>query len=470
LPTAYTPSDFPLAKLTQKFLDSLRETNGRIEDIYPLTSMQEDMLFQTLRARGKAVYFEQLSFAVEGLKPEIFRLAWQQVADKYPPLRSRFAWEGVERPVQIVDSHVEIKLEHEDWVHLEEAKHSGQLEDFLLRDRTRGFDLKQSPSMRLTLIHKQHSDSVVWSFHHILLDGWSGPILMQEVFTRYCALCRGEQPPSEASADYTQYIRWLQRQNTAEMEQFWRARLANFPGATELGLENADEHSSRVDVGREAVQFSDDTVQTLEIFVRSQQLTLNTLIQGMWSVLLSGYSGKQEVVFGAWGSGRSAEVSEIEKIVGALITTLPVRIQIDEEAGLASWLQKIQEQQFQQRQYEHVDLLKLMEWSGVARELLLFKSVLVFENYPMATSVDGQIAESGLRIFDVQAREQTHYPVTIRVMPRNNLMILMEYDPGIYTAENARQILTGFQKLLQTVAVNPAQRIKDLLPIVRIGK
>jgi len=466
---SHTPSDFPSVNVSQEFLDSLSELGGEIENIYPLVSMQEDMLLQTVKAPHTGVYFEQLSFAVEGLRPEMFERAWQRVMDRHAALRSRFAWMSLDHPVQIVQRRAEINLERQDWNSLQDADPTALLDEFLLRDRARGFDLTQAPLMRLTLIRSRRNDWIVWSFHHIILDGWSGAILMQEVFSSYRALCDGSEPDLGRAADYEAYIGWRQRQSQDKPEQFWRAQLKGFHGPSALRVQDLNEMHPSVDIGRETVQFSDDEVRVLESFARQRQLTLNTVVQGMWSILLSAYTGNPEVMFGAWGSGRSADVLDIEKIVGALINTLPVRVRVDSEAELVAWLKTIQEQQLEQRQHEHINLLKLLAWSEVPGEPLLFNTVLVFENYPVSASLGGQITESGLRIFDVLAREQTHYPIAIRVMPRNNLALLIEYDRCLYTKEMAWRILLDLQRLLQAVAGNPKHRIKNLLPLLRAG-
>ena len=464
----YTPSDFPMVQLSQQFLDSLPQANREIESIFPLVSMQEDMLVQTLKAPDTGVYFEQLVFRVKGLRPEEFRLAWQRVVDRHACLRALYAWESLERPVQIVRQHAEIGLEREDW---KEADNAGEdlLNEFLLRDRARGFDLTRPPLMRLTHIHSEQADWIVWSFHHILLDGWSGPILMQEVFNSYQAICQGHEPQLPHPADYEAYVRWRRGQNQEELENFWRVQLQDFPRPAPLGVETRRETGSPTDIGRETVQFSHDVVKTLESFARERQLTLNTVVQGMWSLLLCAYTGDPEVVFGAWGSGRSADVAEIERIVGALINTLPVRVRVDEDVDLIACLKKIQDQQLEQRQYEHVDLNQLAEWSGTPRGSRMFHTILVFENYPVAASLGNDITESGMQIFDVKAREQTHYPIAVRIMPRDNLTLLLEYDQKLYGKQTATQILANFQQLLTTIAAKPNCRTKDLLGLVRPG-
>lgn len=459
----YTPSDFPFVNISQDFLDALPEANGGIENIYPLVSMQEDMLLQSVQSPEQAVYFEQLVFGVKGLRPEIFQRAWQRVVDRHAALRARFAWNGLTRPVQIVRHHVEIELEHEDWREAENGNATDFMDRFLLRDRTRGFDLAKPPLMRLTLIRGGPGDWMVWSFHHILLDGWSGPVLMQEVFSCYQAFCQGKEPQLENPADYGDYIRWRQRQKKKEVERFWRDRLKDFPAAIGLSLEKRDKTRDTIDVGREKVQFSGEVINALERFARENQLTLNTVVQGAWALLLFAFTGNREATFGAWGSGRSANLAQIEKIVGALINTLPVCARVDERQDLVAWLRQIQEQQVEQRQHEAVDLTSLATWSGLPSGSPMFHTVLVFENYPVSASLGNQMNESGVQIFDVQAREQTHYPITVRVMPRDNLTLLLEYNPARYTRQAARQILAHFHQLLTRIAVSPNCQMNDLV-------
>ncbi|HLF28784.1 MAG TPA: amino acid adenylation domain-containing protein, partial [Anaerolineae bacterium] len=405
----YTPSDFPIMKFNQLELDELFPVLGKgVEDIYPLTPMQEGMLFHCLVAPESGMYFERLSCTVRGeLNPAAFEQAWQQAIARHTILRTAFQWEHRAEPFQVVYRQVRFPIEWHDWRELSAAEQAERLAAYLEADQKLGFDLARPPLLRLAFMRlSENTYQLVWSHHHLLLDGWSMPMLLKEVFGFYAAFCQGRSLRLEAPRPYRDYIAWLQQQDQTAAEAFWRKALHGFTAPTALTIDRTARSAVLEGEGEYAGQglrLSAETTAALQRFSRQQQVTLNTMVQGAWALLLSRYSGEEDVVFGVTVSGRPAELAGIENILGMFINTLPLRVRTPPEGRLLTWLKALQAQQVELRQYEYSPLVKVQGWSDVARGRPLFESLVVFENYPVdSTQREGG---QGLELSNVQIVE-----------------------------------------------------------------
>ena len=329
---------------------------NNIEDIYPLTPMQKGMLFHTLSAPESGVYFQQLVYTLHGdFDVSAFIRAWQRVVERHPILRTLFLWEQRDQPLQVVRRRVKLPWVQHDWRGLSPAEQQERLEVFLDADRDRGFELSRAPLMRLSLI--QVAEDVyhfIWSRHHLLLDMWSGSLVREEVFAFYQAFQRGEVLHLEPARPYRDYITWLRRQDLSRAEVFWRQRLKGFTAPTVLGVDRAPGGLSAQEItyGKQQLRLSRAATATLQSLAREQRLTLNTLVQGAWALLLSRYSGEEDVAFGATVSGRPPDLAGVESMVGLFINTLPVRVQVAADDSLLPWLNRLQSQMVELRQYE----------------------------------------------------------------------------------------------------------------------
>jgi amino acid adenylation domain-containing protein/non-ribosomal peptide synthase protein (TIGR01720 family) len=430
----YTPSDFPLAKLAQHQLDRWFPGRRHIEDIYPLSPMQQGLLFHTLYQPGSGVYLEQMSCTLEGdLDLAAFQKAWNKVMERHAILRTSFLWEGLDEPLQIVHKHVTLPLTFEDWTSIPKADRP-DLNRILHADRKRDFDMGTAPLMRISIIRldsKRHF--IIWAFHHALQDGWSGPILFQEVFVCYEAFRTGKTPQLARTRPYRDYIAWLARQDRSAIERYWRKELAGFTAPTPLGLDLPDsEPASGV------LEFTLTEAQTtlLTEQLRRSQLTLNTLMQGAWALLLRRYSGNDEVVFGLTVSGRPPELEGMENTVGLFINTLPVRVRVNPEGTVRDWLQQLQLSQSEARQYDHTPLTDVQQWSDVPRGTPLFQSIIGLQNYGSRNTQTDRKSNNPFR--DVVVHEKTNYPINLLVMPRAQLTLHFTHDERVSHAVIAR--------------------------------
>jgi amino acid adenylation domain-containing protein/non-ribosomal peptide synthase protein (TIGR01720 family) len=435
-----------------------------IEDLYELSPMQQGMLFHSLAAPESGVYVEYMSCTVQGkLNIPAFKRAWQQVMDRHPVWRTSFYWEGFDKPLQVVNQYVNLPWEQFDWRVLPPVEQQKQLEAFLHAERKRGFELSEAPLMRLVLI--QMGEDVyefIWSHHHLLLDGWSLSLVLKEVFAFYEAFCQGQDLQLKRSRPYRDYIAWLQEQDLAEAEAFWRQALSGLSAPTPLSVDRAlgSLFSEVESYDEQEIQLSVEATASLQSLARRHQLTVSTLVQGAWAILLSRYSGQEDVVFGATVSGRPADLAGVESMVGLFINTLPIRVQASPEAFLLDWLKQLQAQQVELRQYEYSSLVQVQGWSDVPRGLPLFDSIVVFENYPVNASLGSP--EGRLEFLNVRGVERTNYPLTLVALPGTQLSLQLSYDCRSFDAATITRMLRHLQTLLEGIVANPGQRLKNL--------
>ncbi|HEX6289370.1 MAG TPA: amino acid adenylation domain-containing protein, partial [Herpetosiphonaceae bacterium] len=459
----YTPSDFPLARLDQPTLDRLVGHDRQIEDIYPLSPMQQGMLFHSVYASGTGVYVEQVAFRLEGaLDLAALQRAWATLVERHAVFRTGFVWQGVSTPLQIVRQQVDVPWQIEDWQPLSPDRQAERRDTYLQADRRRGFALLPAPLLRLALFQVgPTSYEFVWSQHHLLLDGWSLPLVFSEIFTAYEQLIRGQEPQLARPRPYRDYIAWLQRQDLAQAEAFWRQRLDGVTAPTPLGVDQrlVDGETGHASV---EVRFSEAATTAFQALAREHSLTMSTLVQGAWALLLSRYSGQPDIVYGVTVSGRPPEIAGVEQMIGIFINTLPMRVQVDPEAQVLLWLQQMQALQVEMRQYEYSPLVQIQGWSDVPRGQPLFESIVVFENYPIATSVQQQKAQSSLAISHVQSLEQSNYPLTLVAMVNRQLVLQISYDRQRFSAATIERLGGHLEHLLHGIADQPDGRLGNV--------
>ncbi|HEX7771653.1 MAG TPA: condensation domain-containing protein, partial [Pyrinomonadaceae bacterium] len=440
------------------------KTAVEIEERYPLSPLQQGMLFHSVYAPDSPVYIGQLSFALAGpLDVETFIEAWRRAVARHAVLRTSFTWENVDEPLQAVHVRVDLPLEHLDWRELPD--HERRLDSLLEEERRRGFELSIAPLMRLKLAQLgDESYTLIWTHHHLLLDGWSIATLLREIFSDYENLKRGvdEQPPR--SREYRDYIAWLGQQDAARAESYWRTYLKDFRAPTPISSDHAPANPGReANIQRLRVRLSQSRTSDLSAFARRQHLTLNTMVQGAWALLLSRYSCQKDVVYGATVAGRPANFAGIEQMVGLFINTLPVRARLPSETYVIDWLRKIQADQAGLREYEHSPLVELQALSDVPRGAPLFESLLVFENYPLDVNVLG--SGESLKASDVWWFDQTNYPLTLVATPGDELSLEIFYDQHRFTSDVVQRMLVHIQTILAAFIAEPSQRLAHV-PIV----
>ncbi|MBD2365339.1 amino acid adenylation domain-containing protein [Anabaena minutissima FACHB-250] len=431
-----------------------------LKNSYQLSSIQQGMLFNSLVAQNSGVDIEQLICLVhEKIDVVAFQQAWQKVVERHAVLRTSFDWENGREPLQCVHQDVTIPLEQQDWSGLSDTEQSTKLQVYLQSDRRVGFELNVAPLMRLALFRLQESVyQFIWTFHHALLDGRSMSIIIKEVFTFYDAFCEGKDLQLPQPRPYQDHIAWLQQQDWSKSESFWRDLLKGFTAPTPLLVDSTPRNQSGF--GEQAIRLSEKTTARLQSLAEQHQLTLNTLVQGAWALLLSRYSGESDVVFGATRACRHSSVAGAESMVGLLINTLPVRVKVSGEKPLLTWLKELRSQWVALRDYEHTPLVNIQRWSDVPGGTSLFDSILVFDKYELNSALRSQ--GDRWQNLEVKQEEQTNFPLTLVGYAESELLLKLKYDQNNFDDAKIGRMLGHLQTLLSSMATNPWQCLGEL--------
>jgi non-ribosomal peptide synthetase component F/NRPS condensation-like uncharacterized protein/alpha-ketoglutarate-dependent taurine dioxygenase len=445
-----------------------------IEAIYQLSPVQQGMLFDTLIAPNSGVHIEQITCGIHGnLDLNAFAEALQRVSDRHPILRTCFVWKEQDEPLQIVLRQLQFYPDKKDWRQLSFQEQQEQLKTFLEAERQQGFELTRPPLIRTSIIHLAENEyQFIWSYHHILLDGWSIPLIFREVFAFYQAFRRGENLHLEQPRPYRDYIVWLKNQDLSKAETFWRKTLQGFAKPTALGIKaETQERISHSPATNQKIAFLPESeLGQLQSLALHYRLTLNTLLQGIWALLLSRYSGEKDVVFGTTVSGRPADLAGSESTIGIFINTLPVRVKIEREKSFWLWLKDIQTYNLELRQYEYTAAGQVHQWSEMPGALPLYESILVFENFPSNVSRE-ELSDLIIEVAHQSLRGgQTKYPLALLIKPDLELKFQLVYDARRLDESSVSRILEHFQNLLKEIVVQPEPEIPSLLNIIPVDQ
>uniref|UniRef100_UPI00313E2A5D condensation domain-containing protein n=1 Tax=Inquilinus sp. OTU3971 TaxID=3043855 RepID=UPI00313E2A5D len=439
-PARLTPSDLPLAGLNQAQIDALPVPAVAIADAYPLSPLQQGLLFHALHATETGLYVNQVLATFDGpLDAGRFARAWEAATERHDILRTGFLWDGP-APLQLVRRSVPVPVEIRDGSGLDEPG----IAEIARWERERGFDLAAPPLMRVLLLQvAEDRHRLVWTFHHILMDGWSTARLIGEVLSQYHGAA-----PAVGPGRYRDHIAWLADRDIAADEAFWRDQLARLEAPTRLAdalpapVQKGDGHgvlATRHDAGRMA---------RLTAFCRRERITLNTLVQGAWALLLSRYTGQPSVAFGATVAGRPVELPGAETLLGLFINTLPVIQQPDPKARVGDWLRRVQDVMLALHEHEHTPLADIQRWGGQGG---LFDTLLVFENYPIDRAAR---AGGDLRVTAAETVEATHYPLSLAVQAGDTLDIAYGYRRDAFAPAQVEALARHLDTLLDRLAAD----------------
>ncbi len=449
-------------------------TLDNLDDIYELSPLQQGLLFHSLYEPEQGVFIVQVSGTLHGqLNLPAFRQAWQHVIDQYPILRTSFHQQELESPLQVVYKQASLPLVQKDWRGQPTDVQQAALERYAREDLQQRFELTSAPLMRLSLLQLADTTCrLIWTFHHLILDGWSISLVLKEVFAAYEAACRSQVWVSKPVRPYRDYILWIQEQDVAQSQAYWQQVLHDFPTPTEIGREKPrTAPSGKRDVRIQKMRLARETTTALQEWLRIRQVTMNTFIQGVWALVLARYSNERDVVFGVTSSGREGGLAGIEHMIGLFINTLPLRVRVEPDLPLLPWLKALQTQQAEQRQYEYSSLVQVQNWSELAGERALFDSIFVFENYPTDASL--RELSGTLRISEVEYMSRTSYPLTVVVVPGSQFQLQIDYDTASFQDGTIARILEHVHMLVEHILAYPEElRLRDLpaLPAAQLQR
>ncbi len=477
-----TPHDLTWKDLTVLELDSILSecgiSNDNLKDIYPLSPLQEGMLFHAMLNEGQsnkrlnmtrdlkvknltpppiastAAYFMQTSFGIEGeLNLAFFEACWNVLVARHDILRTVFIHKGSDRPLQVVTRKGSIDFRFEANISfgsdLSDAQQREYLAKFRNRDRDEGFDLMRKTPMRVSVFKKsERSFEVVWSHHHLLIDGWCVGILMSEFFEAYSVLRQGGIPEMKPEAPYSAYIRWIENLDIQSTINYWRDYLQGYDHPAVLPKKPSTDFRPEMLV----LEIEPETVENLKRFAFGNQVTVNTVFQTAWALVLGRYSGADDVVFGATVSGRPAQVADIENMVGLFINTVPVRIRINPEKTVAQLVRDVQADALKSEPHHYGSLADVQAATSLKQELL--DHVMVFENLPLADELIGleQKYSLGFCIKDVKVFDQTNYDLIIVVEPAQKMWAEFRYNAAVFSGDLMERMKEALRTVISSIA------------------
>ena len=438
--------------------------NNLIEDSYPLSPTQQGILFLSLYSPGQDVYIIHLLCDMdEDLDVDAFWRAWERLVERHAILRSSFHWDGLDVPIQRVHAGANLIKHEEDLRGCSSQKQEAIIQDYIEKERKQGFDFDTAPLTRLGLFRLADARyKFVRTYHHLVTDRRSHNRLLQELFQFYEAFARGEDLRLEPSRPYKDYIYWLAEQDTRDAETYWRRTLSGFTTPTPFVVEQLpyDGRYSTPDIFEQQVVLSEELSDALRGFAKENQVTLNTIIQGAWAILLGRYSGQDDVIFGATRACRRSALGGADDIMGPMVNTLPVRVKLPVDQPLLDWLKEIRAQWVALRDVEHSSLRKVQEWSDVPAGIPIFESLVNFSygsfNAAMR-SLGPAFQKRNFHLIQLPA-----YPLSFTVFGETGLRMLINYDPARFRDDVVARMLGHLETLLGGMVDAPACLLGDL--------
>ncbi|MFI6731228.1 condensation domain-containing protein, partial [Streptomyces atratus] len=429
-----------------------------LAEVWPLSPLQQGMLFHSsYDDEGPDVYGLQCVLGVDGpLDTELFRACWEALVKRHAVLRASFQRRKSGEAVQLISRSVSLPWRDVDLSDLDEGEARSRFEQLAREEREHRMNPASPPLLRLVLARLGAGrHRLVVTTHHILLDGWSMPVLLDELEAVYTA--GGDIRVLPPVTSYRDYLSWLGRQDREAARAAWREELAGTDGPTLVAPQAAGGAEVAVLPRDLVLDLSEETTARLRELARGRDLTLNTVVQGAWALVLSRLTGRNDVVFGATVSGRPADLPGAESMVGLMINTLPVRVQLVGGQPVLDMLTDLQARQSSLMPHQH---LGLSEVQGLAGPGATFDTLVVYENYP--TPPDGAPATGTISFTRMDAHEATNFPLTLGVVPDDSLRIVMTHRPDLFDEEAAARIAGWLIRVLEQVAAEPSLRVSDV--------
>ncbi|MBO2451312.1 amino acid adenylation domain-containing protein [Actinomadura barringtoniae] len=423
------------------------QKQSQLEDVLPLSPLQQGLFFHALYDTGQDVYTAQIVFDMDGpFDAAAFKAAAGTLLRRHANLRAGFRQRKEGSPVQVVHRQVKLPWEELDLSGRPDADKDAEAAAVAERERTTPFDMARPPLLRFVLIKlADDRHRVVFTNHHILLDGWSTPVLQTELFALY--LAKGDDTGMPRVTPYKNHLAWLAKQDRGAAEEAWRTALNGIEEPTLVAPEAAK--SGVAD--RVRTRLSADLTAALNARARAQGVTFNTVLQLAWGTLLGRITGNTDVVFGAAVSGRPPELPGVEQMIGLFINTLPIRVRVRPADTVAQALKGLQGEQADLMAHHHLGLADIQKLTGIGT---LFDTMTVLENYPFDPDAAGTDL-GGLTLHDVDGHDASHYPITLAAVPGRELSLRIDYRTDVYDAETAQRMMDRLVRILTAIAHKP---------------
>ncbi|MGB0524987.1 MAG: amino acid adenylation domain-containing protein, partial [Flammeovirgaceae bacterium] len=453
----HTPSDFGLqGKVDFQELDSFLDTleNGQprralLQDIYSLSPMQEGMLFHGLYNTSSTAYTEQLSFDLHEVDVELLKKSWEYITEHHTVCRTRFFHNALSSPIQCVYRKVEVPFECFDYSN-EQADHlSEKIDAFMQADIERGFTFDEVPLMRISLIKQTEKlHTMVWTSHHMLMDGWSLPIIIKDLLTAYEHFSQKQLAPAIPEDQYGKYIHFLAGLDGYAEQRFWKSYLAPLEQPTLLPFIGSTKERNKGggEMDEMDLVLNPDVTEKIRQYAQENRITVNTVMQGVWAMLLAKYTGNESIAFGVTVSGRPPELEGAEQGVGLYINTIPICAQMDASMPMITWLQELQKGHTDAREFQYTALNKIHKWSGLHGDI--FDNTLAFENFPIEKELANQWA---LKMGNVRSYERNNYLLSLTVKLGLQLVVNFRFNKSLLPTAYIEQVRSHFDTVLHQI-------------------
>ncbi|MEO6731987.1 MAG: amino acid adenylation domain-containing protein [Ferruginibacter sp.] len=467
--TVFTPSDYGLgSEIGYDELDRFlaQQYNGKprknsLDGLYRLSGLQEGMMFHGLYDEGIDGYIEQFTCDMTGVNEDMLNRSWAHLMRRHSVLRSAFYVNAFKVPVQCVYKEVIIPLTVLDYRGLDDEEQAAAIQEFDDADLKQGFDFETAPLLRLALFRLADDKyRMLFTSHHLLFDGWSFPILMEEFLGTYELYSKGGKPVVGDEDRYEDYIRYIERADREQEEKYWRNYLQDVEHNTLLPFigSTLERNKGMGTYEKLDIQLNDSVTQRMNRFAQRHRLTLNTIMQGIWAYLLHHYTGNKNIVYGIVVSGRPDDLSGVEQRVGMYINTLPLHSSLKEDQPIVEWLQGLQMEQVNSRQYQHTPFAIVQNLSGVQGDL--FDTLLTFENYPFSDVISTK--QWALNVSNVHMHYRTNYPLSIVVGTAEQIIIRFSYNERLLDEVYVKEISGHFENVLLQILENGDSRLGDI--------
>ncbi|TGV30039.1 non-ribosomal peptide synthetase, partial [Mesorhizobium sp. M00.F.Ca.ET.186.01.1.1] len=422
----------------------------KVDNIYPLTPMQEGMLFHSLLDEGSESYFEQMRFTIKGLiDPAILEQSLNALIERHDILRTVFLLEKVQKPRQIVLRERKTKVQVLDITHLSEEEQAACLEDFAQKDRQTSFDLAKDVLIRLTLVRTSaDTHTLFWSHHHILLDGWCIPIVLNDFFQIYQQRKGGLPVELGPVYPYSTYISWLGKQDAEEAKASWAEYISGYEPTSFIHKQGGKNNYRQAELVFAIEQALTDSLNKL---AKQLQVTVNNLFRAIWGLMLQRQCNTEDVVFGSVVSGRPSHLPNVEQMVGLFINTVPIRVQAGAEQTFSELVKQVQQEALSLAKYHYLSL------ADIQGNQQLIDHILLFQNYPMGQQFLTRLNQYNeeFTLTHLSAFEQTNYDLNVMVTPSDVITIKYVYNAAVFSEEQLLHISRQLTTIMTQVTNAP---------------
>ncbi|NOQ27975.1 MAG: amino acid adenylation domain-containing protein, partial [Bacteroidales bacterium] len=457
-----TPSDFTYKDLSINEVDKLNE-KYEIEDICKLTPMQEGMLFHAIHDSESLAYFIQMSYRLNSeVSLDIMQKSLNELFNRHEVLRTIIIHKDVEIPIQIVLKNRECEFNYEDIRHLKSEEKEEYISNYKNKDKKRGFILDHDVLMRVSLLQINDKEyELIWSNHHIVMDGWCISIINNDFFEIYNGLLNNRTLKLNSVTPYKEYVKWLDGIDKNTSLKYWENYLSGYE--EQASLPNLSKKGNEFVQQKEHLQLSKKVSAKFQKIASDNNVTANIILQSVWAIVLGKYSNKEDIVFGSVVSGRPSEIYGVENIVGLFINNVPVRIQFSKDIEFSTLIKQVQNSNLDSETHHYISLAEIQSQSILKQNLV--DHIIIFENFPIAEkmeSLDHENDQLNIQISGVDTFEQTNYNLTIAASLSDVLHVNFIYNANMFDSEMMKSLKVHFEKAINHIVSDSELKISEI--------